>query len=63
LSTLDTTELAEQVSGPVLGPDDEGYDAARALYNGLFDRRPTRGLGRRTSSSTMAIARVVWSSR
>jgi FAD/FMN-containing dehydrogenase len=33
-------DLAEQVSGAVLGPDDDGYDAARALYNGLIDRRP-----------------------
>src|SRR6266536_1741857 len=34
------TELAGQVSGPVLGPLDAGYDEARALYNGLIDRRP-----------------------
>ena len=34
------TELAGQVSGPVLGPQDAGYDEARALYNGLIDRRP-----------------------
>ncbi|HEU5064996.1 MAG TPA: FAD-binding oxidoreductase [Gaiellaceae bacterium] len=42
-SSLDPTlaaDLAEQVSGAVLGPDDDGYDAARALYNGLIDRRP-----------------------
>jgi FAD/FMN-containing dehydrogenase len=34
------TELAGQVSGPVVGPQDAGYDEARALYNGLIDRRP-----------------------
>jgi FAD/FMN-containing dehydrogenase len=34
------TELAEQVSGPILGPEDAKYDDARALYNGLIDRRP-----------------------
>ena len=42
-TSLDPTlaaDLAEQVSGAVLGPDDDGYDAARALYNGLIDRRP-----------------------
>jgi FAD/FMN-containing dehydrogenase len=33
-------ELAAQVSGPVLGPGDGGYDAARAIHNGLIDRRP-----------------------
>jgi FAD/FMN-containing dehydrogenase len=32
--------LAGQVSGSVLGPDDAGYDAARSLYNGMIDRKP-----------------------
>jgi FAD/FMN-containing dehydrogenase len=34
------TDLAGQVSGSVLGPGDAGYDAARAVHNGLIDRRP-----------------------
>jgi FAD/FMN-containing dehydrogenase len=34
------SDLAAQVSGPVLGPEDEGYDAARSVHNGLIDRRP-----------------------
>lgn len=34
------TELGAQVSGPVLAPGDGGYDAARAVHNGLIDRRP-----------------------
>ncbi len=33
------TELAAQVSGPLLGPGDAGYDPARAVHNGLIDRR------------------------
>jgi FAD/FMN-containing dehydrogenase len=33
-------ELAEQVSGAVLGPEDAAYDAARAVHNGLIDREP-----------------------
>ena len=33
-------DLAAQVSGPVLGRDDGGYDEARAVHNGLIDRRP-----------------------
>jgi FAD/FMN-containing dehydrogenase len=33
-------ELAARVSGPVLGPDDSGYDAGRSIHNGLIDRRP-----------------------
>ena len=34
------TGLAGEVSGPVLAPSDEGYDAARSVHNGLIDRRP-----------------------
>jgi FAD/FMN-containing dehydrogenase len=34
------TGLTEEVSGAVLAPADEGYDAARAVHNGLIDRRP-----------------------
>ena len=40
---LDATALADlagRVSGPVLGPGDAGYDAARAVHNGLIDKRP-----------------------
>jgi FAD/FMN-containing dehydrogenase len=33
-------QLQEGVSGSVLSPQDVGYDAARAVYNGLIDRRP-----------------------
>ena len=42
-ATLDdalVTDLAGQVSGPVLRPGDAGYDAARAVHNGMVDRRP-----------------------
>jgi len=32
--------LKGEISGSVLGPQDAGYDAARAVHNGLVDRRP-----------------------
>jgi FAD/FMN-containing dehydrogenase len=32
--------LAVTVGGPVLGPDDPGYDVARRIWNGLIDRHP-----------------------
>jgi FAD/FMN-containing dehydrogenase len=33
-------DLGRQISGSVLGPGDAAYDAARAVHNGLIDRRP-----------------------
>jgi FAD/FMN-containing dehydrogenase len=33
-------QLREQVRAPVITADDPGYDEARAVHNGMFDRRP-----------------------
>jgi len=33
-------ELRRSLSGPLLLPDDEGYDAARTIWNRMIDRRP-----------------------
>ena len=33
-------QLRDQVSGPVLTADDPGYEEARMVHNGMFDRRP-----------------------
>jgi FAD/FMN-containing dehydrogenase len=38
--TLDTAELDEQLRGSLVRPGDEDYDAARAVWNGMIDRRP-----------------------
>src|SRR6476646_2568170 len=32
--------LREQVRGRVITADDEGYDEARAVHNGMFNKRP-----------------------
>ena len=48
------TELAAEVSGPVLGPEDAGYDAARAVHNGLIDRRPAVIVRCRKTSDVVA---------
>jgi len=32
--------LRNTIHGPVIGPDDGGYDEARAIWNGAIDRRP-----------------------
>lgn len=35
-----TIQLHPEFKGEVIGPDDPGFDAARAVYNGGIDRRP-----------------------
>ena len=35
-----TGELSAEIAGDVLTPDSEAYDAARAVWNARFDRRP-----------------------
>jgi FAD/FMN-containing dehydrogenase len=52
-------DLAEQVSGAVIGPNDDGYDAARALYNGLIDRRPGLIVRCRTTDDVVAALALV----
>src|SRR3954452_3878013 len=48
------TELAGQVSGSVLGPQDAGYDAARTVHNGLVDRKPALIVRCRTTCDVVA---------
>jgi FAD/FMN-containing dehydrogenase len=57
ITTLDSTllaELARQVSGSVLGPQDPRYEAARAVHNGLIDRRPALIVRCRTTNDVIA---------
>lgn len=35
-----TPDLAESLRGELLGPKDEGWDEARAVFNGMIDRQP-----------------------
>lgn len=39
-SDLNTDDLAAALRGTVLTPRDDGYDAARRIWNGRFDHRP-----------------------
>lgn len=34
------SDLREQVRAPVVTAEDAGYDEARAVWNGMFDKRP-----------------------
>jgi FAD/FMN-containing dehydrogenase len=36
----DLESLARGFAGEIVGPDDQGYDAARAVWNSMIDRRP-----------------------
>lgn len=36
----DLAKLKASLRGAVIGRDDEGYDEARKLYNGMIDKRP-----------------------
>src|SRR6266508_1348009 len=40
MKTLAIDELRERVRGSVIIPEDEGYDEARRVYNGMIDRHP-----------------------
>ena len=57
ITTLNSTLLADlsrQVSGSVLGPHDPGYEEARAVHNGLVDRRPALIVRCRTTCDVVA---------
>src|SRR6266699_1339221 len=34
------TSFRDRFAGEIVLPDDDGYDAARAVWNGMIDRRP-----------------------
>ncbi len=51
----DVTALRATVDGPVLLPGDEGYDEARAVWNGDIDRRPAV-IARCTGPDDVAVA-------
>jgi hypothetical protein len=39
-ATQAVNALEENIRGEVISPADPGYDEARALYNGMIDKRP-----------------------
>jgi len=60
LNSALVADLAREVSGSVLGPRDPGYEAARAVHNGMVDRRPALIIRCRTMcdvAAALALAR------
>jgi len=53
-ASIDTLQSA--LRGPLLRQGDEGYDAARAIWNGMIDKRP--GLIARCAGVADVIAAV-----
>jgi FAD/FMN-containing dehydrogenase len=56
-TTLDDAHigsLSERISGSVLRPGDRGYDEARAVHNGLIDRKPALIVRCRTADDVVA---------
>ena len=40
VAELPVAELQASLRGDAIDPSDSGYDAARAVYNGMIDKRP-----------------------
>src|SRR5215211_4001991 len=53
LRSTAVAELATRVSGLVILPGDPGYDFARAVHNGLIDRRPALIVRCRTTNDVV----------
>lgn len=57
LDKADVDALASTVTGRLLRPDDDGYDEARKVHNGLVDRRPALIVRCRTAADVAAAVR------
>jgi FAD/FMN-containing dehydrogenase len=55
MTLIDQFPALEGITGPVLGPGDDGYDDARISFNGMIDRRPAV-IVQPTSTNEAAIA-------
>ena len=40
LATPTVEELRSTITGEVIAPDDQAYEEARLVWNGMIDRRP-----------------------
>ena len=54
LPESDLASFAARFTGTVIGPDDAGYPAARAVWNGMIDRYPAVIVRPRTTGEVAA---------
>jgi FAD/FMN-containing dehydrogenase len=52
------TDFRARLRGPLLGPDDPGYDAARSVWNAMIDRRPALIVQPRGAADIIAAVNV-----
>ena len=57
-NTLSIDDLRSSVSGRVIGPSDEGYDAARTVLMGGMDRRPDVIVKPRTAADVASVVKL-----
>ncbi len=55
--TLSFDTLQAGIRGSVLTPDDDGFDAARSVYNAMIDRHPAVIVRARDAADVMAAIR------
>src|SRR5262249_43743710 len=56
-TTAPYQELAAAVRGDLIAPGDPGYDQARAVYNGMIDKRPAAIVRCRDAADVVACVR------
>lgn len=58
IATAVIEELASELDGSILDTSDAGYDGARAIWNGMIDRRPELIIRCRTAADVVSAVRL-----